>query len=539
MKRKSNKQRQAPAASAKRRKVPAFFQGKKLWWASLALFFFFAWAWASWWMGDVFRIAYEHSFFATNATLMHFLLQQRFGWLWVVGRAVLTLYRWPLLGGLCVALMLTAMTWGLAQLLPKLSGKHFTFHILRFSLSLIPAFTWMWWTADVGLNLYYMHEPGRIFATPLLVAVVLGTWAGIKVLINRKNEADRINEANYGYLVYPLFTILCFTLPVLHLNNLHPFMRPLTRMQMQLLHNDYAGMSRTAHDHADIGNRQIAGYYAIALARTGHLADQLFDIKLEFDTIRAFNYKGKPIQCLNYHTIDCNYHAGLIRAARHTAIEVLTMDGPTLFTLKLLAKISLIEGDIEIARKYLHIISKAPFESDFVNKYAPMVKRPDLVAADPEFAAIIKALPPHHTIENFIERPCYLGYYARMRAFDDIEQLTWSTMACLYSKRMPDFLMRCQHFIGSTPPRYIAEGLVMQAPKHPEILKAFPQIEMDLDRYNYFLQAARPYKNETQHGAEVLYNQFHAYYPYYYYFGNQRSTRHPEDEEQQHKAGVN
>ena len=78
---------------------------------SLFTFFLLSWLWSSWWMGDVLRIAYERSFFAADATLMHWLWQQSFGSLWILGRALLTLYRWPLLGGLLVALLLTAGSW--------------------------------------------------------------------------------------------------------------------------------------------------------------------------------------------------------------------------------------------------------------------------------------------------------------------------------------------------------------------------------------------------------------------------------------------
>ncbi|MCR5180222.1 MAG: hypothetical protein K6C30_03275, partial [Bacteroidaceae bacterium] len=70
------------------------------------LFFFLVWLWASWWMGDVFRIAYEYSFFAPDATLMHWLWQRSNGLLWIIGRVLLTLYHWPVVGGLLVAILL-------------------------------------------------------------------------------------------------------------------------------------------------------------------------------------------------------------------------------------------------------------------------------------------------------------------------------------------------------------------------------------------------------------------------------------------------
>ena len=515
---------------------------------SLWVFYFLlAWLWASWWMGDVMRIAYERSFFAADTTLMHWLWQQSFGWLWVIGRALLTLYRWPVVGGLLVAVLLTAGSWlfGICLQLPR------RWHWVRY----LPATAWMLWTAHVGLNLYFMDEPGRILAIPFLVVVILGVWGGLsprppykggsshqtRIENNQRQKVKVFTPSLIGRAGgESLFILSLFALPAFYLNYRHAYLRPLTHMQVQLLHEDYEGMSRTAHEHADMGCRQMAGYYVIALARTGHLADQLFDIKLEFDTLRTYGLGGKPSQCLNYHAADCNYHAGLIRATRHIVMEDLTMNGPSLFTLKYMVKLSLIEGDWALAHKYLHVIRQVPFEGNFVHKYEPMVGHPDLVKADPEFAAIIQMLPPYHTFEQMYVKPGFVGLYADLKAFSNMEMLTWSTVACLYGKRMPDFLLRCRKFVGSMPPRSIAEGLIIQAYQDPSILKAFPQLELGISRYELFLQDAMPYMQDRERGSEVLFEKYKGYYPYYYFFGNLRSERKPAEEEQEHKkAGVN
>ncbi|MBP3823044.1 MAG: hypothetical protein J6I36_06450 [Bacteroidaceae bacterium] len=500
-------------------------------------FFLLAWAWAAWWMGDVFRIAYEHSFFAADGTLMHWLIQQPLGWLWLVGRALLTLCRWPLVGGLLVAVLLSA-------------GASLLGYCLHLScrwrwLQYLPAVGWMCWTASEGLNLYYMGEPGRILATPLLIAGVCGVAAFV-VWISRRRSPGNASAAEsdvrvglVSSLLYFIFIIFTFALPVLLLHQRHPYLRPLTRMQVQLLHDDYEGMVRTAHDHADLCNRQAAGFYAIALTRTGHFEDQLFDIKMDFEDVSARGYFGKPHRCLNYHIIDCNYYAGLIRAARHHAVLSLTMDGPSLYTLKYLTKISLIEGDWSLARKYLRILSKAPFEGDFVRRYQPMVQHKDLVQADREMAAVIAAMPPVHVLENMYQTPTYLGYYTSQPYAPTKQAQAWGAMACLYAKRMNDFLRFSQQYAGTMPPRCIAEGLVTQLSKHPELLKYFPQLQMEVDRYRLFLQDAEPYMHDPEAGSDALFQKYKGYYPYYYFFGNLPSKERQEEPMQEFNAGIN
>lgn len=498
---------------------------------TLLFFFVLAWLWASWWMGDVFRVAYERSFFAPDATLMHWLVQKQMGWILVAGRALLTLWRWPLAGGLLVALLLTAASWLTGRCL-RLSGR-------LLWLRYVPATAWLMWTSHVGLNLYYMAEPGRILGVPALYVAALALLALALRLFTGKPHSRP--AASWRWAVgEALFVVLCFGLSVWHQQARHPYLRPLTRMQVQLLHDDFAGMSATAHENADLCNRHVAGYYAIALARTGQLADRLFDIKLDFDTISARDYHGWTSQCLNYHVVDCDYHAGLYRAARHYVMEDMTMAGPSLFSLKYLAKIALLDGDWVLARKYFHIIRKAPFEGPFLRRFEPMAGHPELVQADPEFAAVLGMAPPLHTFEQFHLKPAFLGYYANLKVFKTKEALIWSTVACLYAKRMPDFLQRCGQLIGSSLPRSIAEGLAIAAVKEPGVLKAFPQLEMQMDFLDGFVRDSQPYMQDREAGADVLFERYKGYYPYYYFFGNIRNARKPGDDEQrQNNAGVN
>ena len=508
-------------------------------------------------MGDVMRIAYERSFFTTDATLMHGLWQRSFGWLWYIGRALLTLYHWPLAGGLLVAVLLTGGSWlfGYCLRLPQR---------WRF-VQYLPAGAWMMWTAHVGLNLFYMRDPGRILSIPFLVVVMLGVWAAILKMKNERMKNEKYglpisageesgnNSSNRkpaftgnsyfsffirSFFIHSLFILLVFAAPLLYLTHRHPYLRPLTHMQVQLLHNDYEGMSQTAHKHAEMSYRQMAGYYAISLLRLGRLGEQFFDIKIEYDSIRAIGYFGKPDECMEYHTIDCNYHAGLIRASRHQAVLDLTMDGPSLFTLKHLTKVSLIEGDWALARKFLRILGKVPFEGEFIRKYEPMIGRTDLVQADPEFAAIIATLPAQHVLENMYPVPAFLGYYASQNRPAEGEARLLCTMACLYSKRMPEFLRHCQSFLGSMPPKTIAEGLITQVSKYPKLLEAFPQLKLGMDRYRMFVQDAAPYMQNREEGSKALFEKYKGYYPYYYYFGNLNSTR-KENDMEHFNAGVN
>ena len=337
-----------------------------------------------------------------------------------------------------------------------------------------------------------------------------------------------------------LLPLLLVPLPILVSHFRHPYVRPVTRMEVQLLHEDWEGMAATARDNAKLSYRPLAAYYAIALVHTGHLADQLFDIRLDYDSLYVSSWGGNPDIGTNYYQTDCNYHAGLFRAAAHKAMEALTMDGPTLKSLKHLTRLALLDHDWALARKYLHIIAQHPFEGEFVERYTPMLGNAAAVEADPVFARLRRTEPLHDSFESFYQQPTFLGYAAVMTEGRSPEALTQSIMANLYSKRMPDFLMRCEVLVGTTPPRSIAEGLVTQVPKNQAILQVFPQLQMNVQVYQGFLRTVQPYMKERARGGRELFDQYRGYYPYYYFFGNLKATRKSDKKEHaSSNVGVN
>ena len=501
------------------------------------LFFLLTWLWASWWMGDSFRIAREQSFFAFDATLMHGLWQQPFGFLWIIGRAILVLYRWPLIGGLVVALMLTGGTWLVAYCLRLRPDSRW--HPLCY----LPALAWMAWVAWIGLNIYFQAESGRPFGILFLVVLICAIDAFVIWTFKKRgtHPAPSHQEVSGKWMwSWTIILLLLYLLPFAITYQRHPYQRPFTRMQVQLLHDDWQGIIQTAHDNAELSYRPLAADYAIALIHTGRLADDLFDIRLDYDTLFVKGYGNYPNVGTGLYQIDCDYHAGLFRTATHHAVEHLTMMGPTLFSLKHLTRLALLDYDWPLARKYLLILKQAPFEGDFVARYEPMVGHPELVDADPIFAQLRLTEPVNDAFEGQFEEPSFLGYTATMMVGRSKEALMESLMACLYSKRMPDFLMRCQPLVGSTLPRSVAEGLVTQVSKEPDILRAFPQLEMNAQMFQNFIRTNQYAFKDRPTYARKLFDTYKGYYPYYYFFGNLKATRKRSDEEHGgSKAGVN
>lgn len=509
--------------------------------AEVVLFFVLAWLWASHWMGSIFCVAREWSFVAFDQTLMHWLWQQSFGSLWIIGRWLLTLYHWPVVGGLVVALLLTSGSWLVGYCLRIRPSSRW--HAIQY----VPALFWMAWVAWKGLNLFFLREPGTTLGVLILGvlicaidAFIIWTFKGKK-----KGSAQPSTLTTHSSSLIPTLSslvviVLVFVIPCLITYCRYPYARPVTKMQVQMLDEDWDGMAATARAHDKLSYRPLAAYYAIALVQNGHLTDALFDIRLDYDTLYIHGWDQAGDLGTNYYLVDCDYHAGLFRAATHKAIEHLTMNGPTIFSLKHLTRLALLDYDWALARKYLFILKQTPFEGDFIQRYEAMLDKPEAVEADPVFARLRKTEPVSDAFEGMFEDPVFLGYNCALMAGRSREALMESLMACLYSKRMPDFLLRCEPLIGSTPPRTISEGLVTQSFKNEEVLKAFPQLKMNAQMYQSFLRTIQPYMKDRPAAAPKLFDQYKGYYPYYYFFGNLKATRKSDDKQHaSSNVGVN
>lgn len=501
--------------------------------------FLLVWLWAAWWQGDVFRMVRENSFFAPDTLLMRFEMDKSYGILWTVGRALLTPFRYPWLGGALLSLMLTASCWLLGyalRLTPRWRWVQYLPLVLFTGL-----FTWQ------GANNWFEAESGHVMGIPFCILLILVVWGVIIRSFSHKPTPaifripqDETPWQNRFQLLTVLLTIL---VPAVWGHFYRPCVRPLAKEQVAVMNQDWEKVIEVAHAHAELSNRPMAAQYAIALVQTGQIADKLFDIRLDYDKIHATGYNEDTASTVTtgMYLMECDYHAGLVQTAYHHAMESMAMEGPTLRNLKMLCKASLLRSEWEVAEKYLTILSKVPFEGDFVEKYQAMLRRPDRVNADKEMARVRLTEPVHDAFENRFLPPVFLGYNADLLEGRSIQALHNALMVSIYTKKMPDFLFRSQPLRGTTPPVSFAEALLLLSGKNPEILQQFSNLEMYRGRLTSFLEHTRQYlttPEERAARARELFPQYKGYYPYYYFFGNLKATK-KRDKAESSNAGVN
>lgn len=484
------------------------------------LFFLTVWTILSIYYGDVMYIAQQNSFFSTKEPLMDFITSNRpYGYLWWLGRAALQLFYYPLIGGAVTALMLTIIS--------GLVGYVFRLHKKLSPLQFLPAFVWIGYLFFQGYDLYYQSETGMILGIPLCVFIILVLQSCfIRTFSKRRICSVFITSAiSKKQRILEIVGILAIPLLLIFGNeHLRPYVRPTAHMQRCIQTEKWEEIKETAKE-CGVSARPIAAYYAIALMQTGEITQSLFDIEYNYAELHLHDRNGDKDYGTAYYESDGNFYAGLINTAYRNALEQLTMDGPSALNLKRLAEASLLNGEHALCDKYLDILESMPFEGDFVKRTRAMNKNTELITQDARLNRIMQLLPVEDSFETLYREPLFLGYNIALLQGRSLDALHASLAACLYSKLIPDFLIRTEPLVNSTLPQNVQDALIMESQKNPNISKIFRFDEFSLQKFQAFLNMAASYKGRRETGAKELKEQFLGFYPYYYYYGNISSEK--------------
>ena len=479
----------------------------------LVIFFALTWLWAAWYYGSVFYISREYSFWVADLRMMDFILSCPYGGIRYVGRAILQLYKFPWLGGLLLALILTAGSWLTGYCL-RLRG---TWRLLQYvpALVYVAVITWH------GLDIFFEARTGFIFGIPLVALNVLCVCA----IIIRSFKVKPLAATSRGKGWAVGFIILCFAAII----GFDQWQRPYVRVICQLLDmeykQDWAGIQKLARAHSMMSNRPMACSYAISLVQTNQVAERMYDIRLDYDSLHIHGIDWQHNNASVLYVPEGDYYGGFIESSMHACMEQMVMTGPTVRLMKLLIKCSLMREEWELAEKYLAILRRIPFEGAFCEKYGAMVRRIDLVNSDPEMAQIRLTEPIHDSFENQYQAPLFMGYNLMLVEGRSQQALINSLCVCLYTKLMPQFVERLEPIIGTTPPSIIMDGIMLAENKHPGIMKHFTGLNYRQPQLQAFIQATQPLMNDRAGHAKELFPKYKGYYPYYYFFGNLKATK--------------
>lgn len=530
-------------------------KAKKVWpgWISYLLLFIGIFVFSTFIYGDVFIRAAQDNFIVNDSQIMAHLTGKEWGNLFLFSRWIFLCFNNVILGGLFLSITLTCATFLLENALRLRNG-------LNCILSLIP-FAILTWMVSKGTSLYYKNEPSLIVLIPLIylvISIIIGTI--LKLRSHTDTPSVKKISWNDWFPLGGLLTILCTIIlctVTLHTNENEILT---ARMQNRILNNDIEGLVEDGLQ-AQKPTKSVAAYYAIGLLQTNQLLERLFEIPFKYPQHSLEEKDGS--EEYGIFLADCNFYAGLINASYRAAMDQVVMNGPRLYQLKRMALCAIMNQEKELAQKYLDVINKVPFESDFVEKYQPMVEHPELIDQIPSFKTIKDIFPLEKRFEQNYRSPAFLGYNVGMTKGNN-EALAPSIAACLYSKDLPNAIERAAQLkrLGIPLPMSVQEAIVIHGKKNPAIFKYFTELAPgntsvmngNIFVNDFFISITEYYQKKYNNSAqwtdemmkdlkggvpeevrEALKDEWLGHYVFYYYCENIQ----PKKEENQQKDGVN
>lgn len=467
-------------------------------------------------LGDLFQRAQQDCYVSTDPERMVFVLRQPMGEYYWLMRYMMLVFNNVWLGGA----VLTVLLVGSACCLSRLFGLPRRWKLLTFLLpfATLAYFAWR------GMRLYFHDEPSLVMGIPFAIFVVTAVSALVATFVRKGKAAVAATPATTHWsalLVVLLAGASLFS--YIHFYRQNDVV--CARLQNSMWNADWEGMAEDALS-ARRGSRPVAAYYAISLVQQDKLLEQIFDFA--FDYPQDSNYltdKGQTEAAI--YEADCNFYAGLVNSAYRSAMERHVMTGPSIYNYKRMALCAIVNGEMYLAKRYMKALEEVPFESEFVERYAPMIDNPKLIIEDPELVKVLNLAPREVALEQQFRRPVFLGYNVGLSYGSD-QTLITSIASTLYSKDLLRFMNMAtvlRQKTGGRLPAIVRQAIMVYSMTHDEVKSVFPEVcndRMMLSNFQAFVAEAKPYlKDKAELRKRMKKNWLGSYYYYYYCENNE------------------
>ena len=281
-----------------------------------------------------------------------------------------------LLGGVWAVLLTLLAVWGLSKL-PKGWVRYIAVIVV------LPILYWMvgsYWSGS-----HYYRYP-RVFPTLLYVAWLLALAIPLLVYVCRKWLKDSKG------LVIPLcsFALVAVVMGAVVWKNANFKAEKVMQYDFMASHQQWNRIIETANKEKP--NNQIGvTVQNLALAMRGVLLDQMQNYNQ--NGIAGLLPDVQSDATSPMPTAEAFYQLGMINVAQRTvfeAQEAILDFQKSGRCYKRLAQTNLINGNYEVARKYLMALQKTLFYSDWANETLPLLGDEDTIAKHPEYGRLRK-----------------------------------------------------------------------------------------------------------------------------------------------------
>ena len=264
------------------------------------------------------------------------------------------------------------------------------------------------------------------------------------------------------------------------------------------------------HDYVSLN------YLNMSLAQKGELADRMF----------TFDQKGTKSLCADWNQTfymdrllsDVHFFVGDVSLSESFAMDGFTQSKRkgSARLMQRFVQVSLLRGEMGLARKYLDLLATMPFYKDWAKRYATYLANPESMYEEPVLKGKRIRIEKRDRLSLSVPADSLWSGY-------DLpdNRIGWEYRGCYYllDKDLDAF----SRFLEATPfldrermPRHFQEAVLLLADRDRSGLSVYPIQPELVERYRSFKKFLR--QSGIQTDVSLIHQQFGDTYWFYYYF---------------------
>ena len=435
-----------------------------------------------------------------------------------------TAFFYPLIGfyALMSALLMGIMAWRLEDY--KVSRRLLESVVAALAILAIPLFYYrfVYYQTNIvniyrtAIPLYRIEEHHYQYYIPFVLLVIV--FALMAVFYKRKREQGV--KKPFLWLLAQVVLLAGIGFGVWHFwykdGNFHKELN-----MVHCIENlDWEGVLTIARD-CDDPTRSLWMMKNLALFRLGRQGDEMYNYKNSDKECNApfkvrMTQTGAKILYLHYGQLNFCY-----RWCLEDGVEY----GWRVDYYRYMLKCALLNGEYEVAQKYIDILKKTKYYADWAQHYEAYIKDPSLIKKDKEFGPILHMLSPNDrlTSDNTLIELYLLNYFSNDDSDDPIYQ-EQTLLAALQVKDIQMFWPRFFHYAnlhkGQRMPIHYQEAAYLYGKLENEIDTSHMPFDKEVvSTYDEFMAAAQQYSNMTEEQMKpLMYDRFGSTFYFEYFF---------------------
>lgn len=277
----------------------------------------------------------------------------------------------------------------------------------------------------------------------------------------------------------------------------------------------------TYRDHDAAPSRTMWMMKNLGLARLGRQADEMYryrngDTPPNAPFIARMTQAGGKFLYFNYGLVNYCY-----RWCMEDGVEFGWRAEHLIFMLKC----SLLNGEMEVAKKYVDLLKKTKFYAELGEKYEAYINHPEIIQKDPELSVISHLMPPQNELssdQSLIE--IFLINYFAHRTSDDPVFQEQGMIFALQTKDIKTFWNQFYIYAKSLGnkhmPIHLQEAAYLYGHLEKDVdISRMPFDQAVIDNYNNFMATAKQFKGMNESDLKkLMFDRFGGTFYYDYFF---------------------